>query len=128
METCKVLFKGGEECFGPAEYLLLGIGPVCRDHAVLAIAAGMMSGLTPLAVDLATPKAGDPNETKKLTERIVSAAIVVINADTYKNPVLSREQAVAEGVSELHDAVREYLAAAQPVLAGDGETARTLTQ
>lgn len=40
--------------------------------------------------------------------RVIRAAIGVVNADTYCHPMLSREDAVKAGVSELHDAVGAY--------------------
>jgi hypothetical protein len=41
-------------------------------------------------------------------ERVVNAACVLVDADTYKHPVLSREDAVKVGADKLHDAVRSY--------------------
>jgi hypothetical protein len=44
----------------------------------------------------------------RAAERVVRAAISVVNADTYFHPMLSREDAVKAGVAELHDAVNNY--------------------
>lgn len=41
--------------------------------------------------------------------RVIAAAKAVVAADTYKHPVLSREDAVKAGVAELHDAVNPHL-------------------
>lgn len=59
-----------------------------------------------------------------IEKRVISAAVGVVAADTYVHPMLSRQDAVAAGVAELHDAVNAYQstqvasAAAPPV---DGE-------
>lgn len=39
---------------------------------------------------------------------VVTAACRLVAADTYKHPVLSREDAVKAGVAELHDAVGKW--------------------
>lgn len=51
-----------------------------------------------------------------LEQRVIDAACKVVQADTYKHPILSRQDAVKEGVSELHDAVNAYHSA-QPAKA-----------
>lgn len=43
--------------------------------------------------------------------RVIATACGVVAADTYKHPVMSREDALKEGVAELHDAVNAYHAA-----------------
>jgi hypothetical protein len=48
--------------------------------------------------------------------RVIDAACGVVAADTYKHPILSRDEAVKAGVAELHDAVRAYQSA-QPACA-----------
>lgn len=53
---------------------------------------------------------------QQLKDNIVHAACQVVNADTYKHPILSRADAVKAGVSELHDAVNKYHSA-QPAQA-----------
>jgi hypothetical protein len=39
---------------------------------------------------------------------VVTAACIVVAADTYKDPVLSREDAVKAGIAGLHDAVGKW--------------------
>ena len=44
-------------------------------------------------------------------ERVIHEACRVVDADTYKHPILSRAEAVAAGVAGLHDAVRAWQSA-----------------
>ena len=45
---CKVRMLDKYECGAPATHHLRGVGPVCNDHALMAIAASMKDGLTTL--------------------------------------------------------------------------------
>lgn len=54
-------------------------------------------------------------EISALEQRVINAACGVVAADTYKHPIMSREDAVKAGVAELHDAVNAYHSA-QPAV------------
>lgn len=49
-----------------------------------------------------------PAATPAIDQAVISAACRLVAADTYKHPVLSREDAVKAGVAELHDAVGKW--------------------
>jgi hypothetical protein len=63
--------------------------------------------LTPQATGLSAIAPGRDD----VTMAVVHAACAVVDADTYKHPVLSRADALATGVSQLHDAVSRWHAA-----------------
>jgi 20S proteasome alpha/beta subunit len=50
---------------------------------------------------------------------VLDAALKVVDADTYKHPMLSRDDAVKAGVECLYDAVERYRAA-QPAMSAVG--------
>jgi len=51
-----------------------------------------------------------------LIKPIVNAGVKIVNYNTYKHPTLSRQDAVDEGISDLHTAVRIYHSVQEPLL------------
>lgn len=65
-------------------------------------------------------RVGELEREAQTARPVVAAACGVVEADTYKHPMLSRADAVQAGVMALHDAVNKWWASRPPCQQGEG--------
>jgi len=118
LDTLKELVEAGEKAT-PGEYqmrpeqtgpflfcdesIIAGRFAYLDDGLFFALSANSRNAIKEAVEEIERLREGD-----NARNRIVNAAVAIVNADTYKHPVLSRADAVEQGVSELHDAVNNY--------------------
>ena len=111
-ESTDMVTPADEAIIKAAKAAMMGLRSYQYGNAATELAKELADNLE---AALAAIPAGAPAPADEAVERVVRAACGVVHADTYKHPVLDREQAVREGVAELHAAVNAYQAKQQPV-------------
>jgi len=71
-------------------------------------------------IESLSERVGELEREAQTARPVVAAACGVVEADTYKHPMLSRADAVQAGVMALHDAVNKWWASRPPCQQGEG--------